>query len=155
MEYLDYFFGCSLRGIVSVETTSLRKDKGIRTTLPVQANVTVEGSNMIVKSTVEFGDFYRPLAPGKYTITVQKEGYTTFRTNVTVPRDGRGVSKDFILRMRKPSEPQSRRAVPLSLATQSHYVLVLLFLGGVVVWGLWVTHKKIVHRHLLTRQRSV
>lgn len=138
-----------------METTSLRKGKGIRSNLPVQANIIVEGSDMVVKSTAEFGDFYRPLAPGEYTVIVEKEGYNTIRTNVTVPKDGRGVIKHLTLQMRKSSGLPGRGVVSFAFARQPHYASVLLLLGLSIIWGLWVTHKRIVHRHLLYRQRSV
>ena len=43
------------------------------------------------------GDFYRPLAPGRYFVEVSKPGFKPFTTNITVPADGSGAQRHFVL----------------------------------------------------------
>lgn len=43
------------------------------------------------------GDYYRPLAPGRYTVVVSKPGYKPFAANFTVPADGSGAQRHFVL----------------------------------------------------------
>lgn len=50
----------------------------------------------MVQSRPDFGDFYRPLGPGKYTLVVTAPGYPPREVNITVPEDGRGVSRVFV-----------------------------------------------------------
>jgi len=57
----------------------------------------VLGNNMSVLSRDAGGDYYRPLAPGRYTVLVSKEGYKTFAVNLTVPADGSGAQRHFVL----------------------------------------------------------
>ncbi|GAB4823357.1 hypothetical protein N2152v2_010403 [Parachlorella kessleri] len=70
---------------------------GRTTTLLLIADVTVEGIDKVVKSKSPYGDFYRPLAPGDYTVMFSAPGYVTETTNVTVPGDGSGVGLDVFL----------------------------------------------------------
>ena len=119
---------------------------------PVEANVTIEGSDFVVKSNSVYGDFYRPLAPGKYTVVVRREGYPTARSNITVPEDGTGVIRDFVLRQKRPSSND----VVLSTATQRQHNLVLVGSGVGIMWGLWLVHRQMIYRSMYTvRQRSM
>ena len=51
----------------------------------------------VVASRAGAGDFYRPLAPGRYTIVVSKPGFKPFAANLTVPADGSGAQRHFVL----------------------------------------------------------
>lgn len=68
------------------------------------ATIAVKGISWTVTSGNTFGDYYRPLAPGTYTVQVRKTGYTTAQSTVTVPASGAGVVRDFVL---KPSSVSS------------------------------------------------
>ena len=46
----------------------------------------------------DYGDFYRPLAPGKYSIEVSKKGYRTSFLNIRVPTTNEGVRLEITLR---------------------------------------------------------
>jgi carboxypeptidase D len=65
--------------------------------VPVQAQIIVKGIAKTTKSGPTFGDYYRPLAPGKYTITVKKAGYKSSTASVVVPSTGKGVIRNFVL----------------------------------------------------------
>jgi hypothetical protein len=134
-----------------VESNTVRKDKG-KEMHPVEANVTIEGSDFVVKSNSIYGDFYRPLAPGKYTVVVRREGYPTARSNITVPADGAGVIRDFVLRQKKPSSNE----LILTLETQRQHNLILIGSGLGIMWGLWIIHRQMIHRSMYNvRQRSM
>jgi hypothetical protein len=45
-----------------------------------------------------FGFFARPLVPGTHTLVVAVDGYATAEADVTVPTDGSGVVKNFVLK---------------------------------------------------------
>ena len=45
----------------------------------------------------KFGDYYRPLAPGRYTVVVSCEGYKPLSINLTIPEDGSGAQRHFLL----------------------------------------------------------
>ena len=133
-----------------METGALRKDKA-KEVRPIEANVTIEGSNFVVKSSSAYGDYYRPLAPGKYTVVVRREGYPTARSNVTVPADGRGVVRDFVMREKKVNADGSTLN---SAETQRNHNMILLLSGVGVMWGLWIVHKRMVRRQASSmRQR--
>jgi hypothetical protein len=134
------------------ESVSLRKDKG-RELQPVVANVSVEGVDFSVHSGWQHGDYYRPLAPGRYTLVVRSEGYMPSRSNVTVPENGSGVVRNFVLR--------SRHAVPVPVAVLSRAAKVAVALEGAEQRGdnmflvvgallllvmLWQIHKRLLHQ---------
>lgn len=149
-----------MRGKVVVESAGLRKEKA--KLQPIEANVTIEGSDFVVKSHPVWGDYYRPLAPGKYTVVVRKEGYPTARSNITVPEDGKGVVRDFVLRPKRTNTSTTvaagRKAmmITVSAATEREHAIVLLVVGAGIMWGLWIVHRRMVHRTFaLQRQRSM
>jgi len=134
-----------------VESNTVRKDKG-KEMHPVEANVTIEGSDFVVKSNSVFGDYYRPLAPGKYTVVVRREGYPTARSNITVPEDGTGAIRDFVLRHKRPSPVD----VILTLETQRQHNFVLVGCGVGIMWGLYIMHRQMIYRSMVNvRQRSM
>jgi hypothetical protein len=57
----------------------------------------VEGIDKVIKSKQRFGDFYRPLAPGVYTLTFTAAGFSPETVNVTVPDDRSGVALNVYL----------------------------------------------------------
>ncbi|GMH44659.1 hypothetical protein BSKO_12611 [Bryopsis sp. KO-2023] len=64
--------------------------------VPLPASIVVEGIDHVVKTRPEFGDFYRPLAPGSYVVTARVEGYEDVSIDVTIPGGlGNGVVYDF------------------------------------------------------------
>ena len=141
-----------------VESPSLRKEKV--KLQPIEANVTIEGSDFVVKSHPVWGDYYRPLAPGKYTVVVRKEGYPTARSNITVPEDGKGVIRDFVLRPKRTntSTVAGRKGmmITVSAATEREHAIILILVGVGMMWGLWIIHRRMVHRTFgLQRQRSM
>jgi len=138
------------------EATGLRAAKG-KEVIPAVANITVEGSNFTVTSGPVHGEFFRPLAPGRYTVTVRGDGLIPTRTNVTIPVSGAGVVREFVLRPRRlPSGAQQKLAVVLTPAEQNRDNMLLLGGGILVLYGLWITHRRMVHRTFSsTRERSV
>lgn len=62
---------------------------------PLVATITVDNSTFITRSSKAFGDFYRPLAPGKHNVTVALPGVrraSSVQTfTVTVPPSGAGA----------------------------------------------------------------
>jgi carboxypeptidase D len=66
--------------------------------VPVQASIVVNGIARVSKSGATFGDYYRPLAAGRYSITVKRAGYKTATATVLVPSNGKGVIKNFVLK---------------------------------------------------------
>lgn len=142
------------------ESNSLRKDKG-QELRPVEANITVEGIDFAVRSGWKHGDYYRPLAPGRYTLLVRGEGLVPSRSNVTVPADGSGVVRNFVLRQRRPPSMDTAAGVAGALAAldkvEHRGDNMLLVVGGMLLMlGLWQIHKRMVHRSgVLGRQRSM
>ena len=71
---------------------------GSFTTVPaIDAKVMVRGINHTTYTGPVYGDYHRPLAPGKYVIEVHKTGYQKAFAEVLVPLSGRGVVHDFVL----------------------------------------------------------
>lgn len=149
------------------ESNFLRKSKG-QELQPISANITVEGLDgfeFVVRSGRIHGDYYRPLAPGRYTLLVRKDGYMPSRSNVTVPEDGSGVMRNFVLRERKP--PATRNmvmtassviaaAADISPHDQVRDHMTLVTGGLVLLLGLWDIHKRMVRRAgVLGRHRSM
>lgn len=66
--------------------------------VPLEADIIVKGNARVSKSGAEFGEYYRPLAPGKYTITVKKAGYKSASVAVVVPKNGKGAIRKFVLK---------------------------------------------------------
>lgn len=55
------------------------------------------GLDKAVQSHAQRGDFYRPLAPGRYTVTLSHPGFKPLTHNLTVPADGSGAQRHFLL----------------------------------------------------------
>lgn len=156
------------------EEGRLRGKKGQELPRLGGANITVVGNNVSVVSREGLGDYYRPLAPGRYTVRVTKEGYKPFTVNLTVPTDGSGAQRHFVL-AREGSSSSGGVAYSLkSLGASSgeggalgalpwrggaaaaagdkvpssreRDRLVMLAVGAAVVYGLWLTHSRLQRR---------
>ena len=55
------------------------------------------GVDKAIRSHPQRADFYRPLAPGRYTVTVARAGFKPLVHNFTVPADGSGAQRHFLL----------------------------------------------------------
>ena len=117
----------------------------------------------MVHSGPTHGDFYRPLAPGKYTVVVRREGFSPSRANITVPASGAGVVRDFVLRQKRVSPAAAGTTTPsgmkmmvesLSPAEQQRDNLLLLGAGVLVLYMLWLVHRQMVHRIFGGTRRS-
>ena len=64
---------------------------------PLLAHISVEGITHSIKSGADFGNFYRPLAPGKWTVTASLPGHGNSSVPITIPEDGSGVVLEFQL----------------------------------------------------------
>ncbi|GMH44695.1 hypothetical protein BSKO_12647 [Bryopsis sp. KO-2023] len=70
--------------------------KSARGGKPLAGSITVKGIDRVVGTKGKFGDFYHPLAPGKYEVTASAEGFEDVSVEVTVPDGlGKGVVYDF------------------------------------------------------------
>mmetsp|Transcript_26432 Transcript_26432/g.57658 ORF Transcript_26432/g.57658 Transcript_26432/m.57658 type:complete len:493 (+) Transcript_26432:213-1691(+) len=80
--------------------------------LPIRgATVQVIGLTRNV-TTSQFGDFYRPLAPGNYTVRVSANKHLPVMMNITVPADGSGLRLSFNLSSTEPTaSPGSAEAL--------------------------------------------
>lgn len=150
------------------------------------ATITVEGISTVTASRDKFGDYYRPLAPGRYMVMVSKDGYKPFSVNLTVPADGSGAQRHFVLaredsssssdvafnlRSLEPSSSSDDSGTVLpwkagrkggsaviepgstvSAASRSRDRSLMLGAGAVVVYGLWVTHRRLSPRSLMRRR---
>ncbi|KAL4422479.1 hypothetical protein ABPG75_008676 [Micractinium tetrahymenae] len=161
------------------EQGKLRSQKGQELPPLGGANITVVGNNMSVFSREGLGDYYRPLAPGRYTVLVTKEGYRPFMVNLTVPTDGSGAQRHFVLAREGSSsggevayslkslggsggEGGAEGALPWRSdaaaagsdsgvpASRARDRLLMLAVGAAVVYGLWLTHSRLQRR---THQR--
>lgn len=66
---------------------------------PLKARIVVEGIDFDIFSQTPFGNYYRVLAPGNYTVTAHADGYERRTASVSVPEQfDRGVVQDFYLR---------------------------------------------------------
>lgn len=142
------------RGRVMIESNSLRKDKGVELQ-PLSADIIVDDSPFAV-STNDFGMFYRPLSPGNHIVIVRSKGLPEARANITIPTDGSGVVRDFVLRsgpqiMDHNSSLFSIRKVLLDKQDSSIHQngIFFAFVGSTLLYGLWRSHK-----HLRRQQRS-
>ena len=154
---------------------------------PAFAHSAVIGLDRGVVSREGAGDFYRPLAPGRYTLVVSKEGFKPFSVNLTVPADGSGAQRHFVLApegssssgevaysLRNLAHPPdsstegsegdgssggglpwneggggsalSGAALSLQAATRAKDRVLMMSLGALVVYGLWVTHSRLQRR---------
>jgi hypothetical protein len=77
---------------------------------PLVANVTVAGSNWSVASGRQFGEYFRPLAPGKHLVRVSCAGYSPGEAEVVVPGDGSGTVANFMLRRLSSAEAGEQQA---------------------------------------------
>eukprot|EP00884_Botryococcus_braunii_P009660 jgi/Botrbrau1/18696/Bobra.0386s0022.1 len=64
---------------------------------PLPASVEVVGINFSIPASAQFGDFYRPLAPGRWTLRASMPGYRSEEVAVQVPEDGQGAVHNFTL----------------------------------------------------------
>ena len=105
------------------------------------------GIDTVAATGSEFGDFYRPLAPGTYQAQVAKEGYQTLVVNVTIPQDGSGSEQRFVLHKLATSKRArvdthsstdapslEQRAAPPHTHSRST-LLLLVLLGAAVLQG--------------------
>ncbi|CAI5520486.1 unnamed protein product [Closterium sp. Naga37s-1] len=76
------------------------------TSAPLPASIAVHGIDIQVMASKRFGDFYRLLPPGNYTVTISHPGHINHTTNVTV-HSGRPTLLHVLLR---PSSPPSLHA---------------------------------------------
>ena len=92
----------------------------------------VLGISRSVLSRANFGDFYRPLAPGAYRVEVHKEGFIPAALDITVPSNGSSMKHPIILR-RKPRKRQIRLPANLLLPpwTSSAVTLFTVAVVGV------------------------
>ena len=65
--------------------------------VPTEAQLSVKGVNKTTKSNEALGNYHRPLAPGKYTLVANKEGYKVATAAITVPASGNAVVRNFVL----------------------------------------------------------
>lgn len=114
----------------------------------------VEGIPLATFSSSKHGDFYRPLAPGEYTIIVKSDGYKTETVDVVIPADGTGLKHNFILTRKK--QPKGKIAQPLDSGSFLRDSFILVSIGLFIFYGLWAVHMKITKRALfLARHRSI
>lgn len=133
--------------------------------------MTIEGSNFTVKSKELHGDYYRPLAPGKYTIVVRKQGFTTERAQIEVPDGTNGIIRNFVLRRRSgksggrvgvmdgksagEKSDDGDGKVEVFYEQKLHDGVLMVLIGGVVLNGLWITHKRLSGRFQFVRPRTL
>lgn len=65
---------------------------------PLAATIAVVDISHNITAGREFGDYYRPLAPGTYTLMATMPGYHPSSATVQVPESGQGVVHDFLLK---------------------------------------------------------
>ncbi|CAI5932902.1 unnamed protein product [Closterium sp. NIES-64] len=71
------------------------------TSAPLPASIAVHGIDIQVMASKRFGDFYRLLPPGNYTVTISHAGHVNHTTNVTVLA-GRPTLLHVLLRTSSP-----------------------------------------------------
>lgn len=65
---------------------------------PLSASISVEGIDHDVSTRAKFGDFYRPLAPGRYVVTAKADGYKSTSKTIRIPDElGEGAVYEFVL----------------------------------------------------------
>ncbi|PID30366.1 MAG: hypothetical protein CR982_01210 [Candidatus Cloacimonadota bacterium] len=65
---------------------------------PLKANIRIEGIDKVFYSDSDFGDYQRVVAPGTYTLIVEKEGYETFtQENVVVTFDENQIMNSTVV----------------------------------------------------------
>jgi hypothetical protein len=77
---------------------------------PLAANITVGASNWSVASGAQFGEYFRPLAPGRHVVRASCAGYAPAEVEVEVPQDGSGTVANFMLhRLSRPADEQQQQ----------------------------------------------
>jgi len=61
------------------------------------ATITVSGNTMKTTARGPLAYFNKPSAPGTYIVTATAPGYNAVSATVTVPTNGAGARKDFVL----------------------------------------------------------
>ncbi|KAK9814699.1 hypothetical protein WJX72_010093 [[Myrmecia] bisecta] len=107
---------------------------------PLPATISVQGIDFNVSASATFGDYYRPLAPGQYTVTASMDGYAPATQVVTVPADNIGKAvkhADDLLpapRLREPAAPSS----PVDTTWADLMQRAMLLVIGIPLMGLGV-----------------
>lgn len=68
------------------------------------------GVDKVLQSRPVFGDFYRPLPPGRHALVFRAAGFAEEVIEVEVPEDGTGVELDVWLDPLEPLEPAAAAA---------------------------------------------
>lgn len=101
---------------------------------------------------LQFGDYYRPLAPGTYSVTVSKRGYAPASAEVTVPEDGSGVHKDWVLEpLPTEHKPAPTAAAWSAMATAGYGSALLQPRVGLVVAAALAVGLVLAARHRNSR----
>lgn len=126
----------------------LRARKGQELRPAGGANITIVGIDQPVFSRPQFGDYYRPLAPGEYKVVVQKPGFEALVVDIIVPADSTGLRQDFVLVPAAASQVASERLQTAVAADSSQRQprLKLLLVGVAVAAGGWLLYKRLSRR---------
>eukprot|EP00210_Caulerpa_lentillifera_P000762 g737.t1 len=96
---------------------------------PLRAKVIVKGIKKILHSRAEFGDFYRPLSPGAYNITISAKGFYSKSAEILIPEDGTGYKLNFTLKSFRDISRNRLRTMNVNewnpVQSQSNWVLNL------------------------------
>jgi hypothetical protein len=111
----------------------------------------VEGIGKNITTSAEHGDYYRPLAPGDYIITIEADGYIPFSASAIVPDDGSGVVLNAVLQQ-LPGMDGSHGADPNDGALAAYTKgfasdqLLLLAAAPLLLQGLRMAHIRLKKR---------
>lgn len=61
------------------------------------ATISVSGNTMATSARGPLAYYNKPSAPGTYAVTASAPGYTSVTATVTVPANGQGVTRNFVL----------------------------------------------------------
>lgn len=109
----------------------------------------VEGIGKNITTSAEHGDYYRPLAPGDYIITIEADGYIPFSASAIVPDDGSGVVLNAVLQQL----PDGSHVAEPNAGTLAAYTkgfasdqLLLLAAAPLLLQGLRMAHIRLKKR---------
>jgi len=131
--FLDFAIAAAFQGFRGIVVGKDEK--------PLAATIKVKGIEKDYFTRPEFGDFYRPLKPGRYDVTISADGYQNYPTRITIPDNGTGEVYRFELETL--NERGSMRTVhaqsfdsPQFSSSWTPNVLVLLLLTVFLIIGI-------------------
>lgn len=115
--------------------------------IPIYASIKVGESFLNTTSDRKTGKFYRPLAPGKYSIEVTANGFKPKQIQIEIPEDSHGTFERIYLNQKQQTSDRNSAKMPLENASESQSgVIILGATCGITLGMLWWIHLSLTSR---------